>query len=79
MYYLLFYFPVCSCIQAIGDDTTLLYDSTLENIKKTDRCLRVLENVGKTFSLLKMLKLTTYNLKKKYSHISLVILYYSHI
>lgn len=36
---------VCSCIQAIGDDTTLLYDSTLENIKKTDRCLRVLENV----------------------------------
>lgn len=36
---------VCTCIQAIGDDTTLLYDSTLENIKKTDRCLRVLENV----------------------------------
>ena len=40
------YFSVCSCIQAIGDDTTLLYDSTLENIKKTDRCLRVLENVS---------------------------------
>lgn len=40
------YFSVCSCIQAIGDDNTLLYDSTLENIKKTDRCLRVLENVS---------------------------------
>ncbi|XP_069124106.1 wings apart-like protein homolog isoform X2 [Argopecten irradians] len=36
---------VCSCIEAVGDDTTLLTDSTIENLKKIDRCLRVLENV----------------------------------
>ncbi|OWF55247.1 wings apart-like protein homolog isoform X2 [Mizuhopecten yessoensis] len=36
---------VCSCIEAVGDDTTLLTDSTIENFKKIDRCLRVLENV----------------------------------
>lgn len=36
---------VCSCIEALGDDTTLVTDSMLENMKKIDRCLRVLENV----------------------------------
>ncbi|KAJ8318117.1 hypothetical protein KUTeg_003208 [Tegillarca granosa] len=36
---------VCSCIEVVSDDTTLLTDSTIENIKKVDRCLRVLENV----------------------------------
>ncbi|XP_062611782.1 wings apart-like protein homolog isoform X1 [Saccostrea cucullata] len=37
---------VCSCIEALGDDTTLVTDSMLENMKKIDRCLRVLENVS---------------------------------
>ncbi|XP_056017788.1 wings apart-like protein homolog isoform X2 [Ostrea edulis] len=37
---------VCSCIEALGDDTTLVTDSMVENMKKIDRCLRVLENVS---------------------------------
>ncbi|KAK3101252.1 hypothetical protein FSP39_002172 [Pinctada imbricata] len=37
---------VCTCIEAIDDNTTLLTDSAIENLKKTDRCLRVLENVS---------------------------------
>lgn len=36
---------VCSCIEAVGDGVTVLTNSSLENLKKTDRCLRVLENV----------------------------------
>lgn len=42
----LFYISVCSCIEAVGDGVTVLTNSSVENLKKTDRCLRVLENVG---------------------------------
>ncbi|XP_053392626.1 wings apart-like protein homolog isoform X2 [Mercenaria mercenaria] len=36
---------VCSCIEAVGDNTSVLTNSNIENLKKVDRCLRVLENV----------------------------------
>ncbi|KAL4240551.1 hypothetical protein ACF0H5_001343 [Mactra antiquata] len=36
---------VCSCIEAVGDNTNVLTNSNIENLKKVDRCLRVLENV----------------------------------
>ena len=39
------FISVCSCVEAVGDDVTVLTNSSLENLKKTDRCLRVLENV----------------------------------
>lgn len=38
-------FLVCLCIEVLGDDIILVIDSMLENMKKIDRCLRVLENV----------------------------------
>ena len=39
-------FSVCSCVEAVGDDVSVLTNSSIENLKKTDRCLRVLENVS---------------------------------
>lgn len=36
---------VCSCTEALGNAVTVLTNSNIENLKKTDRCLRVLENV----------------------------------
>ncbi|KAL3877828.1 hypothetical protein ACJMK2_035472 [Sinanodonta woodiana] len=36
---------VCSCIEAVGDEVKVLTNSSIENLKKINRCLRVLENV----------------------------------
>ncbi|KAH3861515.1 wings apart-like protein homolog [Dreissena polymorpha] len=36
---------VCSCIEAIGVNVSVLTNSNIENLKKVDRCLRVMENV----------------------------------
>ncbi|WAQ95349.1 LOW QUALITY PROTEIN: WAPL-like protein [Mya arenaria] len=36
---------VCSCIEAVGNEVSVLTNSNIENLKKVDRCLRVVENV----------------------------------
>ena len=67
------FISVCSCVEAVGDDVTVLTNSSLENLKKTDRCLRVLENVGITQTYINIflkycfvLNLVFYTQKKKY-------------
>lgn len=76
------YLSVCSCIEALGDDTTLVTDSMLENMKKIDRCLRVLENVRYHTYCIKLIKHVLYscsnsNVEWKFSN--KIVIYFMYV